>query len=378
MFSKINAWLHLWLGIGSGIIVLIISLTGAMLVFESEITSMASPWLHASPVGNQPQLPPSVLYKSVQQQMPGKVINSIWYNGPDRTALVSIKKSDSLVYVNPYNAKLVAVVDHENFFHIIEEGHFHLWLPEEIGEVLTGWGTFIFFFLLISGLILWYPKKWNKANRNKSFKVKWNASFKRLNYDLHNVLGFYALIVALLLAFTGLCMSFNWFRDGVYWASGGEAEVKSKKEQVTTKEVTPGNSIDKLTAADFIWNKLRTQIARENKEAVIISFNEKPGDNIYACTDMYKGTWRDLYFSPKTLKLLPSTQIALSDEVFANWLRRSNFTLHTGLIGGLTTKIIYFTASIICASLPVTGFLVWWGKKKKKKKPAPKKMLVAK
>lgn len=365
-FSKINAWLHLWLGIGSGLIVVIISLTGAMLVFESEITSMSSPWLHANATANAEQMPPSAIYKSVHKNMPDKVIQSVWYNGPGKTAKVSIKDSDSLVFVNPYNAAVVAVVDHEDFFHVIEEGHFHLWLPHEIGEIMTSWGTFIFFFLLISGLILWYPKKWNKANRNKSFKIKWSSSFKRLNYDLHNVLGFYSLIIAIIMAFTGLCLSFNWFREGVYWASGGQTEEKSKKEHIV-ETTAHGNSVDKLAAADYIWLKVRNEIAQENKEAVIISFNEKPEDNIYACTDMYLGVWRDLYFDPKTLKLLPASQVNVSEEPFANWLRRSNYSLHTGMIGGIATKIIYFIASTICASLPITGFLVWLGKKKKKK-----------
>lgn len=366
LFNKINAWLHLWLGIGSGIIVIIISLTGAMLVFESEIKSMSSPWLHANANANTEQLPPSAIYKSVHKNMPDKVIQSVWYNGPGETAKVSIKDSDSLVFVNPYDASIVAVVDHEDFFHVIEEGHFHLWLPHEIGEVLTSWGTLIFFFLLISGLILWYPKKWNKANRNKSFKIKWDASFKRLNYDLHNVLGFYTLIIALLMAFTGLCLSFNWFREGVYWATGGQIEEKSKKEEII-EPTTNANSVDKLVAADFIWKKVRTEIAKENKEAVIIHFNEKPEEDIYACTDMHLGVWRDLYFDSQTLKLLPTSQVNVSDEVFANWLRRSNYSLHTGMIGGIATKIIYFISSIICASLPITGFLVWIGKKKKKK-----------
>lgn len=44
-----------------------------------------------------------------------------------------------------------------------------------------------------------------------------------------------------------------------------------------------------------------------------------------------------------------------------------NYSLHVGAIGGLTTKIIYFTASLICASLPITGFYIWLGRKKKQK-----------
>jgi hypothetical protein len=33
-------------------------------------------------------------------------------------------------------------------------------------------------------------------------------------------------------------------------------------------------------------------------------------------------------------------------------------------IGGITGKIIPFIISFIGASLPITGFLVWWNKRK--------------
>ncbi|MCK7554360.1 PepSY domain-containing protein [Chitinophaga sedimenti] len=51
-----------------------------------------------------------------------------------------------------------------------------------------------------------------------------------------------------------------------------------------------------------------------------------------------------------------------------------NYDIHVGAIGGLTGKFIAFFASFICASLPVTGFLVWWGRRKKK--PAAKSIRV--
>jgi uncharacterized iron-regulated membrane protein len=47
----------------------------------------------------------------------------------------------------------------------------------------------------------------------------------------------------------------------------------------------------------------------------------------------------------------------------------ANYDIHVGQILGLPGKIIAFFASLICASLPVTGFMVWWGKRNKKKSP---------
>ncbi|WP_316819421.1 PepSY-associated TM helix domain-containing protein [Pedobacter gandavensis] len=367
MFNKINAWLHLWLGLASGIVVVILSITGCVLVFEQELKSLTSPWLHAEQPANAKILPPSVLHQSVEQALPGKHIESVWYHGAGRTAHFSVHESDSMVYVNPYTAEVVAMVDHEDFFHFIDEGHRHLWMPRAIGRQIVGWSTFIFFLLTISGIILWWPKKWNKRSRDQSFKIKWKAKFKRVNYDLHNVLGFYSLVIALLMAITGLVMSFSWFSQGVYWLTGGENKPRQKRQKV---EVSGPSVNTSLQNADLIWHKVVNEIARYNKDQVIIHFAEEPDEAIYACTDMTKGFWRDLNFDPLTLELLPNSTKRLEDMKFPDQVRKLNYAIHVGAIGGLTTKILYFLASLICASLPITGFYIWWGKKKKTKKPA--------
>jgi uncharacterized iron-regulated membrane protein len=47
-----------------------------------------------------------------------------------------------------------------------------------------------------------------------------------------------------------------------------------------------------------------------------------------------------------------------------------NYDIHVGAIGGLTGKIIAFIASLVCASLPVTGFIIWWGKRRRALRPS--------
>ncbi|WP_262920615.1 PepSY-associated TM helix domain-containing protein [Hymenobacter sp. 5516J-16] len=46
-----------------------------------------------------------------------------------------------------------------------------------------------------------------------------------------------------------------------------------------------------------------------------------------------------------------------------------NYDIHTGQILGLGGKIVAFLASLISASLPVTGTIIWWGRRNKAKKP---------
>jgi uncharacterized iron-regulated membrane protein len=48
-------------------------------------------------------------------------------------------------------------------------------------------------------------------------------------------------------------------------------------------------------------------------------------------------------------------------------LVESNYDIHVGAILGLPGKILAFLASLICASLPVTGFMIWWGRRHNKR-----------
>ena len=79
--------------------------------------------------------------------------------------------------------------------------------------------TLIFVVMLISGLVLWWPR--NKKGKRKSFTIKWDARWRRKNYDLHRVLGVYVYAIALILALTGLVWGFEWFRDGLHAVAGG-------------------------------------------------------------------------------------------------------------------------------------------------------------
>ncbi|GAB3250964.1 PepSY-associated TM helix domain-containing protein [Larkinella harenae] len=366
ILKKINAWLHLWLGLASGIVVFIVSLTGCVLVFEQELKSLTQPWLHAERPAGAAYLPPSAIHQKMKTVLPDKQMLSIWYYGHERTAKVSLD-SDSLVYVNPYTAEVTGIVDHEDFFHFILDGHIGLWIEGEVGHQIVAWATLIFFVLLITGLILWWPARWNKTSRDKSFKIKWKARFKRLNYDLHNVLGFYALIVALIITLTGLIMGFAWFNKGVYWlTSGGESPAPYQRGVSDTTQAPRQNS---LVNVDRAFKKGMEELGVYNKDAIIVSIPQKPADAIYVCTDMDKGAWRDIYLDQYTLQELPSSSVQIDNLGLADWLRRTNYALHVGAIGNLPTKISYFVASLICASLPVTGFYVWWGRRKKAKSP---------
>ena len=258
--------LHLWLGLASGLVVLIVSITGCLFVFQQEISeALYKKWffverssVKSASTGLAP-LPISLLKEKAQSALgPDQPIASITtYRQPDRTwEFMAFKENDSAItyfgavvyyrsaFLDPYTGTVTGIRDYKyDFFYVVKDLHWSLLLNTPYGQPIVGWSTLIFVILLITGLVLWWPKKWTKAWRDRSFKIKWNASFKRVNYDLHNVPGFYSLIPALLIALTGLIFSFKWFSALVYVAVAGTttppAQVYKKSDTTVLSSLTP-------------------------------------------------------------------------------------------------------------------------------------------
>lgn len=379
-FKKINAWLHLWLGLGSGLIVFIVSITGCIYVFENEIRSLYEPWNFVE-VQTQPFLKPGQLIKSAEPVLGAVKPNSIRYGLKNESAMVSNfnrKAGTSLVvYLNPYTGKVIHTEQKSrksgsDFFRFILNGHRQLWLPRQIGKQVVGAGVLTFVILLISGMILWWPKKWIKSIRDKSFKIKLNASFKRKNYDLHNVLGFYAMLFLLLISLTGLVYSYKWYSKSVYWLTSGGKPMKEFSRGLS-------DTTSVLTFQQANVDRLYTKImATDKAEGMFISLPVAAADaisfNVYLKAGrLYKAN--SYTFDQYTLKPISDGSPfsgKYEDASVADKIRRMNYDLHIGAIFGIPSKIIAFLASLISASLPVTGFIIWYGKKFKKKKKGKK------
>lgn len=374
-------FIHRWLGLLSGLVVLIVSLTGACLVFEEDITLWNKPYAFVEPsVGSF--LSPSRLVHAAEATIPdGMSPTGIWYGTSDRSAVVKFtdnqRHTHADVYLNPYKATVITIdeqheEDHsDGFFHFMEEGHVHLWLPESIGRPIVGYSTLAFVVILITGLIWWYPAKWNKGTTRKSFLIKWNARFKRLTIDLHNVPGFYTLLLALALAVTGLYFSFGWVGKLTYWfATGGKAPIAVQFPVSDTTHIQKTRS----EVLEAIWQ--RHQLSPQHPwKQLFISFPSAPTATWIIAENVHKTSshavdlrFYDRYSGAELFKRDSKTgEILPWDAAYRSMLYHYN--IHLGRIGGKTTQWIAFLACLVCASLPVTGFMIWynrkWGKKKR-------------
>lgn len=371
---SLKSWIakmHLWLGLSSGLVVFIVAVTGCIYAFQSEIQDLTQGYRFVEPQQME-VLPPSLIAEKADEALPGKHLHAVLYPTPDRAAQAIYYSFEEnyyyFVYVNQYTGEIQKVKDEfADFFRIVLDGHFYLWLPPEIGQPVVASFTLVFLCMVVSGIILWWPKK--KKGVKKSLTIKWDARWRRKNYDMHQVLGFYMMIFALVFALTGLVWGFTWFRDGVYAATtGGDKFVEYYAPLSDSTKMYQ----DKIPALDRVWMKMRAEyqnadwieVHPPDYEHGAIAANANPDATTY-----WKMDYR--YFDQYTLEELPVDHVwsRFHESNFGDKLHRINYDIHVGAIGGLPGKFLAFCLSAIIASLPITGFLIWWGRKNKKKIP---------
>ncbi|WP_183890335.1 PepSY-associated TM helix domain-containing protein [Pedobacter cryoconitis] len=378
-FRKIIGQIHLWLGLITGLVVLIVSITGCLFVFQKEISDLIhQETFFVKPPSSTVTLPYSTLLKKAEQAL-GKdhPVNfsttykdkeHAWefmtYKAGDPKALTYFGSIDyyESVFINPYTGAVTGLHDYKyDFFNIVKFIHWSLLLNDTYGQNIVGYSTLIFVFMLVTGMIMWWPKKWSKTNINKSFKVKWKAGFKRVVYDLHNVSGFYVMLITLVLALTGMVFAFKWFQTTVYVVASGSTTPPEVK-QVKSK---PAPAV--LYPVDIAFNKAKVLLPASDR----INVSPAAGDEgvIYIYGIKGKETYYHadaLQFDQYSGKLLYRRNY--EEQNAGEKLVGMNYDIHVGAILGLPGKIIAFIASLVAASLPVTGFMIWLNRKKKKKK----------
>lgn len=371
---RISDWLHLWLGLGSGAIVFVVCITGAIWALNEEITYLLEPAIRAEK-RDAPVLKPSEILAVAAREYPGKPATYAYYQQGTAVRVAVGGKRDAQTYtlfINPYSGQVqgskMLRQGEMSFFDWILLGHRHLWLPHEIGQPLVNYGTLVFVILLITGLIWWYPAKWTKSARQKSFNIKWKAGWKRINVDLHNVLGFYALLVLLVLALSGMVYGLMWYSKGLYWVtSGGQAEPEWKR--VVSDTTQNGKHYTYNQALDLTWQKMIAEYPSAGGFYYAFPDSAQAASTISIRTYPEPGRFYDVArhtFDRHTLKRLDFFEVfdkSFEDSSTGARIRRLNYDFHIGSILGLPGKILAGLCSLIGASLPLTGFIVWWNRK---------------
>ena len=382
LFKYIMGLLHLWLGLLSAIVIIVVCLSGCVYVFKNQITDVLNRKIVFVKEQSVARKTPEEIQKTLANE--NKTLTSILIPvEKDRSYVVSYSQNntDSAGYFNPYSGENLGMADvsMNRFFEIILDIHRNLMMGN-VGRQINGAAILIFCLLLFSGFILWIPKK--LKHLKQALTVKWSGKFQRINYDLHNTMGFYAALLLLFMAVTGLYITYPWVKNAVIVSLGGDSisniattesakeddafgaifkdMVNRQKEKTTLKDEKLVSLTEILASANKILPyQAVTTIELPNKENprfVVTKIN----------TDNFLGA-----MLPDQITF-DKTGNFKSKELFWEKPLDKQFTslakpLHTGEILGLKSVILYFIICFIGFSLPITGFIFWFNRARKAK-----------
>ncbi|MBL4560201.1 MAG: PepSY domain-containing protein [Labilibaculum sp.] len=373
--------LHLWLGLLSSVVIFIVCITGSIYTFKNKIID----FYNYDKVYVSAENKPFLALDSIQAIFKEKELNISHVNLPyqaNKSIIVSYESFDSLkagsYYVNPYSGKILGSGDYSlnNFFSIILSLHRSL-LIKNIGRDIVGVSILIFAFMLLSGFVLWLPKKWKQLKN--VLNVKWKAKFKKINNDIHVVFGFYFLIPLIFISITGLYVSYPWVKSGLIVAMGGNPVLTANADEDTTKELSDNfarllaemlekeNEKESMKgepeiSLDSILNLANKELNYKAITSISLPNSEEPR---YVVKKINRENWLRALL-PDVISFDKKGNLK-SVDLFKNKPLHKQFVeislpLHTGEIMGWPSLIFYFIATIIGWLLPVTGFIIWWKK----------------
>ncbi len=347
-FKKI----HLWIGLPGAVIFFFICFTGSLYVFADEIMALVNkPYARVEEAGEK-WLPIEQMIDSVQAAFPDKSIVYVTASKDKNFSMhfLVMQRGGGLadVFVDPYTGKIIGHSKAAQFFFIVAHLHSML-LWHGPGGWIIKIATLLFIFTLLSGLIIWWPKR-NKAKSVKNaFTYRRHMPYRRKIFDWHRVWGFYALGILLFLSLTGTILAFEPLTNLVSQAAGGNPHVDYIKEYPA----------DTTKASKAMGPVLERYLQHPDVEKVRISlfftdvtagYRLLTGTKIGIITNNGETFFVNQYSGAEII----NPGFKKHHEV-VNLLMR----LHVGHYWGWFGLILTFLAGLMGAFLSVTGVLLW-------------------
>ncbi|RKH36689.1 PepSY-associated TM helix domain-containing protein, partial [Corallococcus llansteffanensis] len=251
-------WIHLVSGLIVGLVVGVMSITGVAIAFESQIVDWADrdARLATPPPAGTPRLSLEEMLARVKAARPGAQPSAVTvYPEADSVVAVAIGRG-SAVYVHPFTGEVrdQGAQGWRAFFSKMEDVHRWLAAPGEqraVGKAVTGVSNLAFLLLGVTGLFLWWPRKWTLRSMRPTLWFRRGLKGKARDFNWHNVIGFWSLPVLVVLTASGAVISYKWASNLVFTLTGSPvpaAQGPNASPPVPVPTPAPGTAPQSLDA----------------------------------------------------------------------------------------------------------------------------------
>ena len=355
--STLRVWIfniHLYSGLALGLVITILGLTGSLIVYKPETERLFSAAMaHVQPLGRIVSV--ADLYRSVHAFRPADRIDRLYtWGGPTAAWMFRTIRPDGrrqYVYVDQYRGNVLG--------EYIMDGSLLQWCYElhdnfllgKRGLIANGYGALLLTVLCASGLVVWWP---GAKRVITGFHFHTRAGWKTQNYDIHKILGFFAMAPLIVLAISGAYYAFpEQYRKIAGSVTGTVSYLEPPGSHSTSGAEAP---LDRVFAA-------ATQTIPDADLTILTFPSTRNGS--FTVRKRLVGDWsrlgnQYLYIDRYSGDVL---RVDLLDRLpLGARLVNAMSPLHYGSFGGNWTRILWIFMGLVPGVLFISGFLMWWNR----------------
>lgn len=231
-FRRALFWMHLAAGVGAGLVILLMSVTGVLLAYEKQISRLADGF-HAPPATpDQRRLPLEDIVGRAQATRKGSApATVVLRRGATEPVEVAFGREGS-VFVNAYTGEVLGSGSTRTraFFRSMMEWHRWLALKDAsraTGKMVTGVSNLLFFFIVVSGFYLWWPRTWTWTQFRQVIWFRNGLRGKARDFNWHHVIGYWSLLPLAVIVWSGVVIGYPW-ASNLTFRMAGEAPPQAQ------------------------------------------------------------------------------------------------------------------------------------------------------
>jgi uncharacterized iron-regulated membrane protein len=334
--------------------IFLISATGALLMFRSDIQRAGAPQFFEV-ANSRPPADIATVADNFRRAYPGQSIAGIDTPRPQRqTFLTYVLKDERYVaaFAHPVTGEVLGELSPWSFVSRLQDLHFEL-LAGNTGRVVNGAGGLCLAVLALTGVVVWWPAAgaWRRALR-----VNFRGSWRRFIFDSHRAIGICTAILVFIWGFSGWYFVFpRPMRAivGLFSPLSTAPRVISVPDEGRHAQ-SIATFVDKAQASSPASELIRVLLPTSEGAPVIVTMThagmsrslDETGVSFYF--DQYSGALLQRWDgSPRTAGDRMISLLTI---------------LHMGLFGGPIVKMLWAVLAVAPALLFVTGALMWWSR----------------
>jgi len=345
-----SLWLtcHRWTALGLGWILILSGLTGSLLVVARPVDR----WLHPDYfVAQQQSAAAQVSLEALRTRLALEFGPRAAFtfrpprdDGATMEVLVRGAWRGSL-YLHPASgAEQGRRGEHDSAVSLLHGLHSALWLGQT-GKAILALAALVYLLLAVSGIVLWWPRRWPP-----SLRIAFGKGLSRASFDLHRSGGIvFALLLAVSMA-SGAYLAWRPIGGWISWLAGAPV-VSAPSLPAGTG---PARSLDALAGA--------AQAAFPDGRIGLFLYTpqlDRPlAVRMHVPDDPHPNGRSMVWLDPRTGQVLASHRWNALDP--GARINSIVFPLHTGELGGVAGETGVALLGLVLGMLGITGLVLWW------------------